>query len=43
MLGLGSPSEGVGDLVEARYPLDDAVAALERAGAPGVLKVLIAP
>ena len=33
----------VADLVEARYPLGDALAAFERAAAPGVLKVLVAP
>ena len=33
----------VADLVDARFPLADGVAAFEKAGAPGVLKVLIAP
>jgi threonine dehydrogenase-like Zn-dependent dehydrogenase len=30
-------------LIAARYALDDGLAALARAGEPGVLKVLIAP
>jgi threonine dehydrogenase-like Zn-dependent dehydrogenase len=34
---------GVGDLVDARFGLAEGVAAFERAKAPGVLKVLIAP
>jgi threonine dehydrogenase-like Zn-dependent dehydrogenase len=40
---LAAGTVDVGDLVEARYPLGDALAAFERAAAPGVLKVLIAP
>jgi threonine dehydrogenase-like Zn-dependent dehydrogenase len=31
----------VGDLIEARYPLSDGVAAMARAAEPGALKVLL--
>ena len=38
---LAQEAVGVRDLIDARFPLSDGVAAFEKARAPGVLKVLI--